>query len=86
MRQFTSEDLARYNGRDGMPAYVAYKGRVYDVSDSFLWQGGRHQVLHDAGADLTAALEQAPHGEDLLDRFPVVGVFIDSTPPRSPGR
>ncbi len=78
MRRFTLEDLARYDGKDGRPAYIAYGGRVYDVSGSFLWQGGRHQVLHDAGTDLTAALDQAPHGEDLLERFPVVGLLIGS--------
>lgn len=76
MRRFTLEDLARYNGKGGMPAYIAYKGQVYDVSSSFLWQNGRHQVLHEAGTDLTAALDQAPHGEDLLEGFPVVGVLI----------
>ncbi|HIC86571.1 MAG TPA: cytochrome B5 [Desulfobacterales bacterium] len=59
MRRFTIEELARYNGKDGMPAHIAYRGQVYDVSSSFLWQSGRHQVLHEAGADLTAALDQA---------------------------
>ncbi len=55
------------------PAYVAYAGRVYDVSGSFLWQKGNHQGLHRAGRDLTAELENAPHGADFLQRFPVVG-------------
>ncbi|MBC8447605.1 MAG: cytochrome B5 [Chloroflexi bacterium] len=73
MREFTKEELARYNGQDGAPAYIACQGKVYDVSDSFLWQMGRHQVLHDAGVDLTDDLDQAPHGADLLQRVPVVG-------------
>jgi predicted heme/steroid binding protein len=73
-RQFTREELSRYNGRDGAAAFIAYKGIVYDVSNSFLWQQGRHQVLHHAGVDLTDSLEQAPHGEDVLKKFPVVGV------------
>jgi predicted heme/steroid binding protein len=75
-RRFTREELSRYNGKDGAPAFVAYKGVVYDVSGSFLWQKGSHQVLHHAGVDLTDSLEQAPHGEDVLDRFPVVGVEV----------
>lgn len=33
MRQFTKEDLAWYDGRDGVAAYIAYNQRVYDVSD-----------------------------------------------------
>ena len=76
MQEFTPEELARYDGREGRPAYIAYGGRVYDVSSSFLWQNGRHQVLHEAGVDLTDALNQAPHGEDLLERFPVVGMLV----------
>jgi predicted heme/steroid binding protein len=63
---------------DGAPAYIAYRGKVYDVSGSFLWMGGRHQVLHDAGVDLTEALESAPHGEDLLGRVPIIGILAES--------
>lgn len=70
-------DLAAYNGENGAPAYVAYKGKVYDVSESFLWKNGYHQVLHKAGQDLTESLEQAPHGVDLLEKFSVVGVLED---------
>jgi predicted heme/steroid binding protein len=75
LRIFTSEELSRYNGLHGMPVYVACCGRVYDFSSSFLWRGGAHQVLHYAGSDLTAALSQAPHGEELLARYPIVGVL-----------
>jgi predicted heme/steroid binding protein len=76
-RRFTKQELARYSGRDDQPAFVAYQGRVYDVSGSFLWQGGRHQVTHVAGTDLTDDLDQAPHGADLLERFPVIGTLIE---------
>jgi len=41
------------------------------------WQDGRHQVLHAAGADLTASLDEAPHGVDLLARFPVIGMLSE---------
>jgi predicted heme/steroid binding protein len=75
MKEFTEGELAQYNGENGKPAYVAYKGKVYDVSASFLWKDGNHQVLHKAGVDLTAAMEQAPHGEEALERFPVVGIL-----------
>ncbi len=75
MKEFTDEELAKYNGKNGKPAYVAYKGKVYDVSASFLWKDGNHQVLHRAGMNLTDALEQAPHGGDVLEKFPVVGIL-----------
>jgi len=78
MREFTGEELAQYDGRNGNPAYVAWNGKVYDVSASFLWKDGVHQVFHRAGVDLTNALEQAPHGEDFLERFPLVGVMRDA--------
>ena len=64
-----------HNGKDGASAFIAYEGKVYDVSRSFLWQNGQHQVLHTSGVDLTADLDQAPHGADLLEGFPVVGVL-----------
>jgi predicted heme/steroid binding protein len=75
LRRFTRKELAQYNGKDGAPAFIAYEGKVYDVSRSFLWQDGRHQVLHTAGLDLTAGLDQVPHGADLLERFPVIGLL-----------
>ena len=75
-KQFTRQQLSQFDGREGRPAYIAYKGKVYDVSGSFLWMGGRHQALHRAGEDLTDALGNAPHGEDLLERVPVIGKFI----------
>jgi predicted heme/steroid binding protein len=75
MKEFSKEELARYDGRNGLPAYVAYKGKVYEVTGSFLWKDGSHQVLHKAGADLTDALEQAPHDGDALGKFPIVGTL-----------
>jgi len=85
MKEFTEKELALYNGENGKPAYVAYKGKVYDVSTSFLWKDGNHQVLHKAGVDLTTALEHAPHGEEALKKFPVVGILrntnLSSAPP-----
>ncbi len=77
MRTFTKEELAKYDGRNGI-AYVACCGKVYDVSQSFLWQRGRHQVVHRAGCDLTEALKGAPHGSQMLERFPVVGKLLSS--------
>lgn len=77
MRSFSREELRRYRGQNGAPAYFAYKGKVYDASASWHWRGGKHQVFHEAGQDLTESLSDAPHGEDLLARLPVVGVLVD---------
>ena len=63
----------RHTEEHAKPALVAAHGIVYDVSKSYHWRKGRHQVLRGAGTDLTAELTQAPHGAHLLDRVPVVG-------------
>jgi len=76
MREFTEKELEQYNGRNGRPAYVGYKGKVYDVSDSFLWKNGTHQAIHNAGLDLTDAFQQAPHNDEVLKKFPVVGILV----------
>jgi len=76
-RRFTKKELSRYNGQNGALALVACEGKVYDVSQSSLWQSGRHQALHTAGTDLTGGLAQAPHGAELLLRFPIVGDLVE---------
>ena len=76
LKEFSREELSRFDGKEGRHAYIACKGKVYDVSNSFLWMGGRHQALHQAGEDLADLLDTAPHGEDLLERVPVVGKLI----------
>jgi len=68
--------LSQFDGRDGV-SYVACEGKVYDVSGSFIWKKGRHWVTHRAGQDLTEALNDAPHGDQLLQRFPLIGELVD---------
>ena len=78
MKVFTREELKKYNGSDGGTIYVACQGKVYDVSQSYHWRKGVHQVRHQAGYNLTEAMTEAPHGRDLLDKFPVIGELLDS--------
>lgn len=75
MREFTAEDLKQFDGRDGRPAYVAYDGVVYDVTESAMWGDGDHEGMHDAGADLTEAHADAPHDVYVTD-FPEVGTLV----------
>lgn len=75
MKKFTKAKLSKYNGKNGMPIFIAYQGKVYDVSLSFLWKTGKHQVLHQAGLDLTEDLKTAPHGTEMFEKFPVVGIL-----------
>lgn len=74
LRRFSREELARHDG-SGNTVYVAFRGKVYDLSEGFLWQKGDHQGLHRAGRDLTHELESAPNGAEFLERFPVMGIL-----------
>lgn len=73
--EFTAEELAKNDGREGRPAYVAYMGKVYDVTDSPMWGDGDHEGVHQAGVDLTASHDDAPHDELIVD-FPEVGSLV----------
>lgn len=67
------DNLYRYDGKGGNPAYILFYGRVYDVSNSVHWKQGRHFGKHTAGADLSDAIKGAPHGATVLDRVPCLG-------------
>lgn len=69
------KELNEFNGQGGKPVYIAYKGKIYDVTGSDLWHTGTHQNRHEAGDDLTEMLAQAPHGEEMLEKMPVVGIL-----------
>jgi predicted heme/steroid binding protein len=75
VKDFTLADLAGYDGRDGKPAYVAFDGIVYDVTESSMWSEGDHEGMHQAGADLTAEMADAPH-DLLITDFPEVGKIV----------
>jgi len=75
-REFRPTDLAANNGANGRPVYIAFQGKVYDVSESALWEAGQHMNSHEAGADLTGEFADAPHGEEVFERYPQVGVMI----------
>ncbi|RTZ61356.1 MAG: cytochrome B5 [Gammaproteobacteria bacterium] len=77
MIRLTREELKQYDGTNGKPAYIAYKGKIYDVSESPLWHNGWHWGEHKAGEDLTEDLKFAPHGEEMLENVPIVGELID---------
>ncbi len=77
---FAPEVLAAFDGNEERPAFIAYNGKVYDVSNLFRWKGGKH-FRHLAGMDLTAALAKAPHGAEKLASLPVPGTYDESRKP-----
>jgi predicted heme/steroid binding protein len=64
-----------FDGKSGKPAYVGYKGKIYDVSGSDQWTDGDH-MGHLAGQDLTEQIAIAPHSDDVLGKMKVVGDLI----------
>jgi predicted heme/steroid binding protein/uncharacterized membrane protein len=75
-RQITEDELRKCDGRDGRPAWVAFRGKVYDMSASQRWSGGMHMKRHQVGRDLTSEFAAAPHDESVLERMPVVGRLV----------
>jgi predicted heme/steroid binding protein/uncharacterized membrane protein len=73
-KEFTLTELSQFNGENGKPVYVAYQGKVFDVSGSKLWRGGIHMKRHHAAKDLSTDFKAAPHGEEVLGRYPQVGI------------
>lgn len=77
---FTLKQLKEFDGKSGKPAYLAFKGKVYDVSGSPMWTGGKHQGRHFAGTDSTEEITNAPHAEEVLTKFPVIGELTEEKP------
>ena len=76
----TSEELSSFNGKDGKPVHIAFQGKIYDVTKSPLWSKGLHMNRHPSGKDLTGEISAAPHGTEVLERYPQVGVLKKGAP------
>jgi predicted heme/steroid binding protein len=72
--RYTKRQLALRNGQDKPQVWVAYKGVIYDVTESRLWKDGKHYE-HWAGQDLTDELKDAPHSDSVFGKFAAVGVL-----------
>lgn len=84
-KDMTAEEMSRFDGKEGRPAYFAYGGVIYDATSSKLWKGGSHVGKHLAGFDLTEALGLAPHGADRFAALRVVGKLVGTeAPPERP--
>ena len=76
MMELTLEQLAKYNGKDGQPAYIAVDGKIYDVSNHPAWKEGGHNGF-EAGKDLTEQIKNiSPHGVSKLADVPEVGKLV----------
>lgn len=71
---FSKNQLSLRNGQDRAEIWIAYKGIIYDVSESRLWKNGKHYE-HWAGQDLSHELPEAPHTDSVFEKFPKVGIL-----------
>ena len=71
---YTKSQLALRNGQDKQEVWVAFEGKIYDVTSSRLWRSGKHYE-HWAGQDLTDELKDAPHTSKVFDKFTVIGML-----------
>ncbi|MFY0594199.1 cytochrome b5 domain-containing protein [Roseivirga sp.] len=71
-KAYSRSQLALRNGQDKEEIWVAYQGKIYDVTTSKLWRNGQHYE-HWAGQDLTNELPDAPHTETVFKKFKVIG-------------
>jgi len=72
LREITLAQLSLRNGQDKPDIWIAYKGTVYDVTNSKMWRQGKHYE-HWAGQDLTDELKDAPHTEIVFERLQIIG-------------
>ncbi|QAA33175.1 cytochrome b5 domain-containing protein [Clostridium manihotivorum] len=72
-KTFTLDELQKYDGKNGNPAYVAVDGVVYDVTHAEKWRNGVHQDWVTAGKDLSKEIRQSSHGTSVLKDLTVVG-------------
>lgn len=72
---FSKAQLALRNGQDKPQIWCAFKGLIYDMTDSRLWRNGKHYE-HWAGQDLTLELKNAPHTEKVFEKFKPIGKLI----------
>jgi len=75
---YTLNQLALRNGQDMDEIWIAYEGKVFEVTDSRYWKRGRHYE-HWAGQDLTKELKDAPHTQKVFERLKLIGTLEKST-------
>ncbi len=84
-RKFTQDELEKYDGKEGRPQYLVFRGQVYDLTNSALWKEGLHfGGIHTLKEDLTETIKDAPHGDEVLSKFPVIGEFTPAGAPAPP--
>eukprot|EP01130_Rhizamoeba_saxonica_P007389 TRINITY_DN298_c0_g1_i1.p1 TRINITY_DN298_c0_g1~~TRINITY_DN298_c0_g1_i1.p1 ORF type:complete len:143 (-),score=41.81 TRINITY_DN298_c0_g1_i1:30-458(-) len=74
LKDFTLEELKKYNGENGNNIYIGVNGKVYDVTPAagFYGPGGSYHLF--AGRDATRALALASFEEEHLNNPTIDGL------------
>lgn len=75
-KEISKRQLSLRNGQEKPEIWVAFRGNVYDLTVSKLWKNGKHYE-HWAGQDLTDELKDAPHLENVFEKFEIIGTLKD---------
>ncbi|MFM7032771.1 MAG: cytochrome b5 domain-containing protein [Bacteroidota bacterium] len=71
---YTRSELALRNGQDRPEIWIAWEGKIFDVTESRLWKNGKHYE-HWAGQDLTEELADSPHGRRVFEGREPIGIL-----------
>jgi predicted heme/steroid binding protein len=75
MKEYTKEELAKFDGKNGTKALIAVNGKVYDVTGTDMWEYGEHMSMHSAGQDLTEGFSESPHDDSIFEKIKLVGTL-----------
>ncbi|PSN66823.1 DNA damage response protein [Corynespora cassiicola Philippines] len=67
-RTFTPPELFPYNGLNGMPVYLAVRGRIFDVTAGRNFYGPGGPYANFAGRDASRGLACGSFDEDMLTK------------------
>ncbi|WP_411169458.1 cytochrome b5 domain-containing protein [Clostridium sp. MB05] len=72
--ELTIEELAKYNGQNGMPTYIAINGTIYDACDIPQWKDGKHFGIK-AGRDHSNTFKNCHNNnKKILSKLRIVGL------------
>ena len=76
MLKLTEKELALYNGENGMPAYIAVDGTIYDISNVPQLKDESHLGIKP-GADYSELFKKCHNSDkNILSKLKVVGTKL----------
>ena len=79
LKSISSETLKSADGKSGRDCWLAVDGVVYEIEQGYKWVEGEHTESSTAycGFDMSAVIDQAPHGRTKLSQLKIVGTLED---------